>query len=90
MKVISFPREQLFGEMHGKAVKLPSNFLSVSSFRLMLHDEDVYPDPHAFNPDRFLGPNPQPDPTDHGAFGYGRRYACATANLILILLRVLQ
>jgi cytochrome P450 len=39
----------------------------------MLHDEDVYPDPHTFNPDRFLGPNPQPDPTDYGAFGYGRR-----------------
>jgi cytochrome P450 len=40
---------------------------------LLLHDPAVYPDPHAFNPERFLGPTPQPDPAEHGAFGYGRR-----------------
>ncbi|KAJ6610073.1 cytochrome P450 [Mycena sp. CBHHK59/15] len=42
----------------------------------ILHDPDVYPDPLAFNPDRFSrenrrdGMNPIPDP----AFGFGRRF----------------
>jgi cytochrome P450 len=39
----------------------------------MLHDEKQYPDPHTFNPDRFLDHN-QPDPTTI-VFGFGRR-AC--------------
>jgi hypothetical protein len=42
-------------------------------YRKFLHDPNVYKDPFTFNPDRFLGPNPPPDPTDIGVFGYGRR-----------------
>lgn len=45
--------------------------------RAILHDENVYPDPLNFNPERFLsydGNNtPNPDPCI-AAFGYGRRY----------------
>jgi len=44
----------------------------------MLHDEEVYPDPSTFKPERFLtkdgkiDPNVR-DPTDI-AFGFGRRW----------------
>ncbi|KAI1827230.1 cytochrome P450 oxidoreductase OrdA-like protein [Xylaria intraflava] len=36
------------------------------------HDPAVYPNPMAFDPSRFLGADPCPDPGDH-TFGYGRR-----------------
>ena len=42
-------------------------------FRFMSHDPQVYPDPSKFNPERFLGPQPQKDPRDI-SFGFGRRY----------------
>ncbi|KAH7889031.1 cytochrome P450 [Phlebopus sp. FC_14] len=45
----------------------------------ILHDETSYPDPETFNPDRYLGENPQPDPRNH-CFGYGRRI-CAGMDL---------
>ena len=41
-------------------------------YRAFLHNPDLYPDPFVFNPDRFMGPNPQRDPKEF-AFGYGRR-----------------
>ncbi|KAF8921828.1 cytochrome P450 [Mucidula mucida] len=39
----------------------------------ILHDEKVYHNAEAFNPDRFMGPRPEPDPSAMGAFGFGRR-----------------
>lgn len=39
----------------------------------MLHDPQVYPEPSKFNPERFLGPQPQQDPRNV-SFGFGRRY----------------
>lgn len=36
------------------------------------HDPNVYHDPMAFNPLRFLGGHPEPDPTKY-VFGFGRR-----------------
>ncbi|KAH8429766.1 cytochrome P450 [Aspergillus melleus] len=36
------------------------------------HDENTYNDPAAFNPERFLGPNPELDPHTL-SFGFGRR-----------------
>ena len=45
--------------------------------RAMFRDESVYPDPHAFNPDRFLKDGQiNPDvrnPEEMGVFGWGRR-----------------
>ncbi|KAH7910744.1 cytochrome P450 [Hygrophoropsis aurantiaca] len=38
----------------------------------LLNDEHKYPNPEEFNPERFLGPNPQADPRDF-CFGFGRR-----------------
>jgi len=43
----------------------------------MLRDESMYPDPHTFNPDRFLKDgqiNLEVKDPDQIAFGYGRRY----------------
>jgi len=38
----------------------------------LLNDEQTYPNPKEFNPERFMGLNPQADPRDP-CFGYGRR-----------------
>jgi hypothetical protein len=38
----------------------------------MLHNADTYKDPFTFNPERYLGATPEPDPLDV-AFGFGRR-----------------
>jgi hypothetical protein len=37
-----------------------------------MHDPDVYADPESFEPNRFLQPRNEPDPTTE-TFGYGRR-----------------
>jgi len=46
-------------------------------FRAMLHDEDVYPDPFTFKPERFLTKDGKIDETirdpRHACFGFGRR-----------------
>lgn len=50
-----------------------SNFMTVRS---MLHDEEVYPDPFTFNPDRFMKDGvldkSARDPS-HACWGFGRR-----------------
>jgi cytochrome P450 len=39
--------------------------------RKMSRDPAAHKSPELFNPDRFLGPNPEPDPRDI-VFGFGR------------------
>ena len=61
------------------------SYLTSSTRRNMLRDESVYPDPHAFNPARFLAPADEAtvkrrDPR-HYVFGFGRR-RCPGAHLI--------
>lgn len=47
------------------------------SSRAMLHDENVYPDPFVFKPERFLTKDGKIDNTTrdprHACFGFGRR-----------------
>lgn len=50
----------------------------LTHFRGMLHDEKRYPNPHTFNPDRFLDKN-QPDPAPI-TFGFGKR-SCPGSRL---------
>ncbi|KAM0285187.1 hypothetical protein ACHAQH_001618 [Verticillium albo-atrum] len=52
--------------------RIPKNSMILPAVWWFLHDPDVYADPDSFDPDRFLSPRNEPDPTSE-AFGYGRR-----------------
>ncbi|PPQ76298.1 hypothetical protein CVT24_009146 [Panaeolus cyanescens] len=52
---------------------IPKNSTIVANIWAMNHDEESYPDPFKFDPDRHLGSDPQPDPFKT-VFGYGRRF----------------
>ncbi|KAJ6490259.1 O-methylsterigmatocystin oxidoreductase, partial [Mycena vitilis] len=52
---------------------IPKDAFVLPNIWKFLHDPSIYHDPFLFNPERFLGPNPEPDPADMGLFGYGRR-----------------
>ncbi|KAI0040058.1 cytochrome P450 [Auriscalpium vulgare] len=45
--------------------------------RKFLHDPAVYKDPMVFNPDRFMGPNPEMHPAEY-FFDFGRRVCPGT------------
>ncbi|KAI1756353.1 cytochrome protein [Xylaria castorea] len=51
---------------------IPKGSLVIPNIWWFTHDPAVYPNPSEFNPSRYLGPDPAPDPTSH-IFGYGRR-----------------
>lgn len=64
---------------------IPANTVIIPNVWAMTRDEQVYPDAHKFNPDRFLNRNgPETDPKDF-VFGFGRRVcpgkAFADANV---------
>lgn len=50
---------------------IPAGATVISNIWAIMRDTE-YKDPHVFNPDRFLGPNPPTDPHMY-AFGFGRR-----------------
>ncbi|KAI1348904.1 cytochrome protein [Xylaria sp. FL0043] len=52
--------------------RIPKGTLVLPNTWWFMHDPAVYPDPMAFDPSRYLGQNPAPDPANH-IFGYGRR-----------------
>ncbi|KAI0451045.1 cytochrome protein [Xylaria acuta] len=51
---------------------IPKGSLVIPNIWWFTHDPAVYPNPSEFNPSRYLGPDPAPDPAKH-IFGYGRR-----------------
>ena len=50
--------------------------------RQILHDPVTYVDPMEFNPERFLGNHPEPEPRA-AAFGYGRRI-CKCCEFVIL------
>ncbi|KAG9093518.1 hypothetical protein FRC06_011493 [Ceratobasidium sp. 370] len=56
----------------GKTYRIPARSLVVGNVWKMMHDPDVYPEPHQFKPERYLVENPPPEPENY-AFGFGRR-----------------
>ncbi|KAF8921827.1 cytochrome P450 [Mucidula mucida] len=52
---------------------IPGGATVMGNVWAILHDEKVYHNAEAFNPDRFMGPRPEPDPSTMGAFGFSRR-----------------
>ncbi|KAJ7805769.1 cytochrome P450 [Mycena olivaceomarginata] len=58
---------------------IPKGGTIIANIWAIAHDDEVYPDPFAFDPTRYLGENPQRDPFDL-VFGYGRR-VCPGATL---------
>ncbi|KAF8212348.1 cytochrome P450 [Mycena galopus ATCC 62051] len=55
-----------------KGFLIPAKTPVMANIWGIMHDEAFYPDPFSFDPTRFLGDSPQPDPRDY-AFGFGRR-----------------
>ena len=51
---------------------IPAGTIILPNQYAMSHDENVYPVPLRFDPERFVGPNKQRDP-DTIAFGFGAR-----------------
>lgn len=74
-KAISFQKDPSCLLIYGNCRRIVSPSLStdIPSLRAMTHDPEMYKDPMTFNPERFLGPNPEQDPREI-SFGFGRRY----------------
>lgn len=64
--------------------RIPVGSTVVANVWSILHDPDLYHDPHMFRPERFLpdkqGHFKEKDPATAGSFGFGRRI-CAGKNL---------
>lgn len=65
---------------------IPRGSMVLPNIWAMLHDPAVYSSPDTFNPERFLGQTPEPDPISI-CFGFGRRVCPGrhVANLTLWL-----
>jgi cytochrome P450 len=72
--------------------RIPKGAYILPSIWWFLHDPKVYKDPQTFDPERFLEPRSEPDPSAH-VFGYGRRICpgryLAAESLFITLSRLL-
>lgn len=62
-----------------RGYRIPKGSIVIPSIAWFSRDPSVYRNPETFNPDRFLGPNPEPAPQTFN-FGFGRRI-CPGRNL---------
>lgn len=54
------------------------------TYRAMTHDDEIYPDPDVFKPERFFNKDGTLNDDDHVlAYGFGRRYS--SLNVVLIV-----
>ncbi|EME50310.1 hypothetical protein DOTSEDRAFT_59413 [Dothistroma septosporum NZE10] len=71
---------------------IPEGAVIIPNIQLFAHSSDTYLNPGVFNPDRFLGGDPELDPRTF-IFGFGRRVCpgqlLANSNLFLALARTL-
>jgi len=67
----SVPHRVVEDNIH-EGYMIPKGALIIPNIWFMMHDPQVYPEPSKFDPERFLGPQPQPDPRNV-SFGFGRR-----------------
>ncbi|KAJ3764225.1 cytochrome P450 [Lentinula raphanica] len=60
-----------------RGYRIPAGSIMVPNIWAMLHNENMYPEPHAFKPERFIGTdgkiNPLIKDPDTALFGFGRR-----------------
>ena len=71
---LGIPHRLIEDDVH-EGYFLPKGTIVIANVWRMLHDPETYPDPLAFNPDRFVaspGHEPETDPRTM-AFGFGRR-----------------
>jgi hypothetical protein len=57
---------------HCDLLIVDTKLFNIFEQRAITHDSKVYPEPDTFNPERFLGADPAPDPRTY-VFGVGRR-----------------
>ncbi|KAJ7664491.1 cytochrome P450 [Mycena polygramma] len=79
-----------------RGYRIPKNSIVIGNTWAILHDENVYPDPYSFKPERFLLPDGTSNPavrSPDAAFGYGRRLCpgrhMATASLFITVASIL-
>ncbi|KAJ7731625.1 cytochrome P450 [Mycena metata] len=77
-----------------RGYRIPANSVVIGNIWALAHDEAMYPDPHAFRPERFLlDGKPNPNVRDPPAFGFGRRICpgqyMATASIWISVASIL-
>ena len=72
--------------------RIPKGAYLLPSIWWFLHNPETHPNPETFDPERFLEPRNEPDPSDY-TFGYGRRICpgrhLADDNIYLTISRIL-
>lgn len=71
-----------------RGYRIPKGSLIIPAIAWFTRDPEVYPEPEQFKPERFLGPDPAPNPMAV-VFGFGRRICpgrhLAEANMFLVI-----
>ncbi|KAF9239426.1 cytochrome P450 [Melanogaster broomeanus] len=94
MNPAPFTMRQVREENHYQGYTIPAGAYVIANIWCvnMMHDENIYKDPITFNPERFLGDNPETDPRN-ACFGFGRRkcpgYFLAYSSVWLVCIQAL-